>query len=271
LEKKRDKNMTLSFAKVLVAALAAGSVTALPTMDKPATPSNPPAAPVDNTALLQELELAPTSLQKFQKLFTVDGKGQTILPKEELAKKIVFDFNQKPGENKTGDGGFVKKAEVDKFPVLTGLGISVTVADLGPCGMNTPHVHPRATEFLTVVDGSINFGMIPENGLVKTGSAEVSGTLTKKQGTVFPQGSIHYQFNDNCEPATFVAALNSEDPGTSQVAQNFFGLNSTVVQVALRFPASLEGSKFDEFKKSIPANLAQDMTECLKRCPKPGY
>jgi hypothetical protein len=42
------------------------------------------------------------------------------------------------------------KQNVETFPILTDLGISTTVAFLGACGINTPHVHPRATEFLTV-------------------------------------------------------------------------------------------------------------------------
>ena len=67
---------------------------------------------------------------------------------------------------------------------------------------------------------------------------EVAGYLHKFDGTVFPQGSIHYQFNNNCEDATFVATLNSEDPGTSQIAQNFFALNSQVVDATLGLKVS---------------------------------
>ena len=128
-------------------------------------------------------------------------------------------------------------------------------------------MHPRATEFLTVVDGTIDFGYILENGLVAPGeNAEVAGTLTKFQGTVFPQGSIHYQINNQCSPATFVATLNSEDPGTSQVAQNFFGLNPDVVNATLGFPKTINGQNIEQFAKYIPANLAQSVKICLEKC-----
>ena len=81
--------------------------------------------------------------------------------------------------------------------------------------MNAPHTHPRATEFLYVVDGpAMEAGFIEEEG-----ARFVLNTVTKGQGTVFPKGSIHYQINTGCEPLTFVAALNDEDPGTSQIAQ----------------------------------------------------
>ena len=81
--------------------------------------------------------------------------------------------------------------------------------------MNTPHTHPRATEFLYVASkGQMQTGFIEENG-----ARFVMNTLSQGQGTVFPQGSIHFQVNLGCEPLTFVAALNDEDPGASQVAQ----------------------------------------------------
>jgi len=80
--------------------------------------------------------------------------------------------------------------------------------------MNTPHTHPRATEFLYLVDGQMEVGFIEENGARFVGNALAPG-----QGTIFPKGSIHFQINAGCEPLTFVAALNDEDPGASQVAQ----------------------------------------------------
>lgn len=80
--------------------------------------------------------------------------------------------------------------------------------------MNTPHTHPRATELLYLVTGEMEAGFIEENG-----ARFVKNTLTSGQGTLFPQGSIHYQLNTGCDPVLFVAALSDEDPGTSQIAQ----------------------------------------------------
>jgi len=80
--------------------------------------------------------------------------------------------------------------------------------------MNTPHTHPRATEILYLVSGEMEAGFIEENG-----ARFVDNILTKGQGTLFPQGSIHYQINTGCDPVLFVAALNNEDPGTTQVSQ----------------------------------------------------
>ncbi|KAF2478128.1 RmlC-like cupin [Lindgomyces ingoldianus] len=273
--------MSAIITKVLIGALATvGAVQALPNQQyvpsgfstvvaasATASATTPP-APVqtqDNTALFKDLFTAPTAIKRFQRLLTT--AGEKLLSPEELKKLIVFDFNgatPAPGAK----GGAAKAANIETFPILTDLGISTTMGFLDACGINTPHIHPRATEFLTVVEGQIDFGYILENGLVKApNSAEVSGHLDKFQGTVFPMGSIHYQINPDCKPATFVATLNSEDPGTSQVAQNFFGLNANVVNATLGFPSSLAGKDIASFRNTIPANLAKDIENCLKKCP----
>ncbi|KAF2195518.1 spherulin-1B precursor [Zopfia rhizophila CBS 207.26] len=260
--------------KVLIGALAAvGSAQAYPQQSSgfatsvipSATATGATPAPTqDNSALLRDLFTAPTAIKRFQRLLT--AAGEKLLSAEELKKLVVFDFNNAQ-PNPGAKGGATKSANIETFPILTDLGISTTLGFLDACGMNTPHIHPRATEFLTVVEGQIDFGFILENGLVKAGNnAEVAGHLDKFQGTVFPMGSIHYQVNPDCKPATFVATLNSGDPGTSQVAQNLFGLNKDVVNATLGFPASVAGKDIESFRKTIPANIALGIDACLKKC-----
>lgn len=144
----------------------------------------------------------------------------------------------------------------------------MTVVSLKLCGINTPHIHPRAVEFLILVEGSnLRFGSVLENGLVRPSEdQEIAGTLNKLEATVFPQGSMHWQFNDACEKAVIVAALNSGNPGTSQIAQNFFSLNDGVLNATLGFPSTIGGRKIEEFRSIIPANLAQDVNSCLAKC-----
>lgn len=243
----------------ILALAALGSVQALPfssTTD-------------DQSQLFRDLFTAPTAIKRFQRLLV---QGQTLLTGDALRALTVFSFNgatPAPGAK----GGALKSANIETFPILTDLGISTTVAFLNPCGINTPHVHPRATEFLTLVEGkNLKFGFVLENGLVDANQdPEIAGFLNKFEGTVFPQGSIHFQFNDNCDDAVFVATLNSEDPGTSQIAQNFFALDEQVVNATLGFPKEINGQNIEEFRKFIPANLAQDMEVCLRRCNMDGY
>ena len=67
--------------------------------------------------------------------------------------------------------------------------------------MNTPHTHPRATEMLYLVNGTITTGMIAENN-----ARFVFNTLEAGTAQVFLQGSIHYQQNELCDPVMFVGA-----------------------------------------------------------------
>ncbi|KAF4335182.1 hypothetical protein FBEOM_10967 [Fusarium beomiforme] len=132
----------------------------------------------------------------------------------------------------------------------------------GPCGMNTAHTHPRGSEFVVVVAGTLLSGFILENGLTD----QVSTTLPQYSLTVYPQGSIHYQFNPGCEEAIFVAGFNHEDPGTSQVVQNIFALNPDILNATLGFPTSIDGKDIEKFKALIPKSVALGVDDCLKKC-----
>ena len=56
---------------------------------------------------------------------------------------------------------------------LTAIGL------LGPCAINTPHTHPRATEINFSVNGTLRAGLLTENGArfilndLKPGTASV--------------------------------------------------------------------------------------------------
>lgn len=65
------------------------------------------------------------------------------------------------------------------------LGIALLAGFLGPCGMNTPHMHPRATEFLYQVNGSIQSGMLTE-----TGSRFIMNNVTAGKAMILPQVRI---------------------------------------------------------------------------------
>ncbi|KAI0750705.1 RmlC-like cupin [Daedaleopsis nitida] len=171
-------------------------------------------------------------------------------------KDFVFDF-LKANATK-GGGGSTVGATAGNFPALVNNGMAMTVGFLGPCGMNTPHTHPRATEFLYVVNGTLTSGMIPENG-----ARLVYNTLEAGQAQIFLQGSIHYQQNELCDPVVFVAALNNEDPGVLSAAQRYFGLPSDVVAASL---GDIGVEEVVGIEHMIPDNIALGRQECLDRC-----
>jgi len=192
------------------------------------------------TELLMGLQKAPTRLARLNVL--KDNKDW------------MFDFTTGTIDSA---GGSLSPANVANFPALFANGIAMTIGNVKPCGMNTPHTHPRANEILYLVNGEMETGFIEENG-----ARFVQNFLTAGQGTLFPKGSIHYQINTGCDPLLFVAALSDEDPGTSQIAQRFSMLPPCVVQATLG-DVGLE--EVTNLVNHIPENMAI-VTECLQKC-----
>ncbi|KAJ7471017.1 RmlC-like cupin domain-containing protein [Mycena latifolia] len=221
----------------------------------------PPSVPIvpNAAAIASGLKMEPSSNDRFKKLLT-DSSGN-LLTGDALRQLTVFDFNnQAPASG--AQGGSILLATVDNFPILEGLGISNAISFVEPCGLNIPHLHPRANEFFTVIDGILDTGFVQENGF----NTIIETQLGQYQGTVFPAGSIHYQQNPTCSPAVFVAALNSEDPGRSDIATTYWMLPSDVIDAALGFPETIGGGNIDAWRAHLPLNLAAGVDSCLTAC-----
>jgi oxalate decarboxylase/phosphoglucose isomerase-like protein (cupin superfamily) len=135
----------------------------------------------------------------------------------------------------------------------------MTVGYLGPCGINLPHTHPRATEINFSVDGDFQVGFYQENGAVF-----IMNDVYANQAAVFPQGSIHFEQNMNCNPVTFVAAFNSEDPGVLTISTAFFGaIPATVVGASL---GGLNITTVEDIRLQLVKNPAIGIAECRQKC-----
>ena len=82
---------------------------------------------------------------------------------------FIYDFLHPPASAiTTGKGGHTVKADRKDFPALIGTligtGVSMTLGFLGPCGFNTPHIHPRSSQINAVVQGKLGTEFIAENG-----------------------------------------------------------------------------------------------------------
>ena len=85
-----------------------------------------------------------------------------------------------------GLAGTGRSMNVDSLPSLSGEGVAMVLFKIDPCGINLPHIHPRATELFYVLKGTFETAFIEEN----TGRTVIN-TLTAGQATFFPQGLIH--------------------------------------------------------------------------------
>ncbi|XP_061946701.1 germin-like protein subfamily 1 member 14 [Populus nigra] len=117
-------------------------------------------------------------------------------------------------------GSVVTPANVAQIPGLNTLGISLVRIDYAPYGgLNPPHTHPRATEILTVLEGTLYVGFVtsnPDNRLI-------TKVLNPGDVFVFPVGLIHFQFNVGKTKASAIAALSSQNPGVITIANAVFG------------------------------------------------
>ncbi|KAK5786096.1 hypothetical protein PVK06_040723 [Gossypium arboreum] len=105
------------------------------------------------------------------------------------------------------------------------LGISLVRIDYAPYGgLNPPHTHPRATEILVVLEGTLYVGFVTSN----TDNRLITKVLNPGDVFVFPVGLIHFQFNIGNTKAVAFAGLSSQNPGVITIANAVFGSNPPI-------------------------------------------
>lgn len=183
---------------------------------------------------------------------TALGRRRQFQPKD-----FVFDLLGSVPESISA-AGTIQPLTVEGLPSLAGQGVSYSLFSIEPCGINLPHSHPRATELLYVIDGQdLRTGFVEENG-----GRVIVNDIGKGDVTFFPEGLIHYQQNLSCERATYISALNSEDPGVVTVTTQFFQLPEEALAASLnRGP-----SQVSKLIEGLPVGPAQGRQECLNKC-----
>nr|XP_020150447.1 putative germin-like protein 2-1 [Aegilops tauschii subsp. strangulata] len=114
-------------------------------------------------------------------------------PKTALVEDFFFSGLHMAGNTSNKQGSAVTAVNVAQIAGLNTLGISLARVDYAPYGQNPPHIHPRATEILTVLEGL-----------------------------------IHFQFNYGTNKAIAIAALSSKNPGVITIANTVFGSNPSI-------------------------------------------
>jgi len=175
---------------------------------------------------------------------------------------FVFDFaNPPPAAVVSSPAGKLIVASGASAPFLTDIDAALGVVTIQPCGLILPHLHPRGDEFIITTQGQIFTQFIAE-----TGAVLVSNTLNTLGSTLFPKGSIHLEYNPTCEPATFIAAFNTNDPGVSFVAANLFSFEDQLVIASLGGDAAVSGADLASIRKALPEGLATGVAQCVQKC-----
>jgi quercetin dioxygenase-like cupin family protein len=122
---------------------------------------------------------------------------------------FAFDLNK--GTQITGIPGiYAQRGDVSTFPILGLPDTQMAVVRLffGDGVLFPTHVHPRGTEMLYVIKGSVKVTLEAES----SSTAPIVNTLNPGQVTIFPIGLAH---GGLCVsgPCEIVAMFDSPDPG----------------------------------------------------------
>ncbi|KAL5583190.1 hypothetical protein UlMin_015632 [Ulmus minor] len=125
----------------------------------------------------------------------------------------------------------VSKASLAEFPALNGQSVSYAVLQFPAMTTNPPHTHPRSTELLFLLDGSLQVGFVDTTNTLFTQTLQ-SGDLF-----VFPKGLVHFQYNaDAKNPALAISAFGSANAGTVSLPNTLFatGIDDNVLAISFK-------------------------------------
>ncbi|KAK7856306.1 germin-like protein subfamily 1 member 14 [Quercus suber] len=172
-------------------------------------------------------------------------------PKLVKPEDFFFEGLNIPGNTDNKVGSNVTTVNVDTLPGLNTLGISLVRIDFAPYGENPPHTHPRGTEVLVVLEGTLFVGFVtsnPENRLF-------TKTLNKGDVFVFPVGLIHFQLNVGKTNALVISGLSSQNPGVITIADAVFGSNPPINPDVLTKAFQLDKNVVEELQKKFGAYI----------------
>jgi hypothetical protein len=129
-------------------------------VDPPNTTSLTRPNPKYTTNQLNQIKLAYSTIERMALLKSF---GDT---NDYFKFDLTPQGSQSNAANGLGGQGYL--ADSSNYPVLLGTGLSVAIGYLNPCGLDSIHLHNRATEMVTLVAGnSLKTGFVLEDGFGK--------------------------------------------------------------------------------------------------------
>ena len=143
---------------------------------------------------------------------------------------------------KTYDGGELRQASEDNFPILVGQQASVVMVTLQPGGIREPHWHPSAWEVNVVISGVATWTLLDPQGNAETFEAHAGDLVFS------PQGSLHYFENRGDEDLDVVIVFNA----STAEGKDDIGIGASITKLPPRVLGAIFGvdpKTFDSFKK----------------------
>lgn len=150
-----------------------------------------------------------------------------------------------PGSTNNTYGSIVTGANVEKVPGLNTLGVSLSRIDYAPGGLNPPHTHPRATEIVFVLQGTLDVGFIT------TANKLIAKNISAGDVFAFPRGLVHFQKNNGDAPAAVISAFNSQLPGTQALAMTLFAATPEVPNNVLTKAFQVGSKEVEKIKSRL--------------------
>ncbi|KAI5058852.1 hypothetical protein GOP47_0027022, partial [Adiantum capillus-veneris] len=140
-------------------------------------------------------------------------------------------------------------ASAASFPALNTQGLAIVKIEYASTGgLVEPHVHPRASELIVVVQGTVLAGFIDTSGNY------FSATLQAGDLFIFPRGLIHFSMNlPDSGQALAYASFNSQNPGLSNVAPALFASTPGIPNTLLEKTFAIAEAQVLAIKKALVA------------------
>ncbi|KAK3027526.1 hypothetical protein RJ639_041717 [Escallonia herrerae] len=142
-------------------------------------------------------------------------------------------------------GSSVNRITVSQLPGLNTLGLSTVHVNYARGGVVPPHIHPRATEILTVLEGNLRVGFVTSN---PDENRLITKDLREGDVFVFPIGHVHFQQNVGDGNVSVIAFLSSSNPGVITVANAVFGSNPSIANDVLARAFQVDKAVIDQFQ-----------------------
>ncbi|KAG8384258.1 hypothetical protein BUALT_Bualt04G0099600 [Buddleja alternifolia] len=177
-------------------------------------------------------------------------------PNMVVADDFFFSGLNRPGNTSNPLGSRVTPVNVNQIPGLNTLGVSLVRVDYAPYGLNPPHTHPRATEVLVVLQGTLYVGFVTSNPADPNQKNKLfTKYLNPGDVFVFPEGLIHFQFNVGQKNAVAFAGLSSQNPGVITIANAVFGSDPPINPAVLTKAFQVEKNVIDYLQAQFWWNI----------------
>ncbi|KAG0570046.1 hypothetical protein KC19_6G135300 [Ceratodon purpureus] len=148
--------------------------------------------------------------------------------------------------SQTPTGAVAALAGAGEWPGLNTQGISHGRLDFAVGGVIAFHTHPRASETLLVLKGSVYTGFISDFNVLYASILQPGDVI------VFPRALLHFQLNVGNETASTFNTLNSQNPGFLRTANQIFEPNITSAVIEKSF--GIDAATVKLLKGSYPSH-----------------